>query len=151
MDSVDNAILSCLMENSRMRTSEIAKKLSMSVSSISERIRRLERSGIIEQYTIKLNPAKTNRSFQVMIGISVEHPRYIDVLSAMLLEEPNVVECYTLTGDVDYMARVSATSPEHFQEIHRRIVKIEGIKAVKTYYILNTETNPRYNPLPRLP
>lgn len=147
MDSVDRAILSCLRENARMSASAISARVNLSVSSVGERIRKLERSGIIEKYTVSLNNAHLNRAFQALIGISVSHPRYIDSLSQALMQDPNVAECYTLTGDVDYMARVSARSPEHFQQIHRRIALMEGVKSIKSFYILETSQNPRFDPL----
>ena len=147
MDSTDRVILSCLRENARISASEISARVGLSVSSVGERIRKLERSGAVEKYTVVLNPARLNRAFQAMIGISVAHPRYIDSLSEAIMEDPNVVECYTLTGDVDYMARVSARSPEHFQQIHRRIARMDGVKAIKSYYILETSQNPRFDPL----
>ena len=45
------------------------------------------------------------------------------------------------------MARISATSPEHFQQIHHRISRLEGVKSIKSYYVLSAHANPRYNPL----
>ncbi len=147
MDHIDSVILSCLCENARVRASEIAQRVGMSVSSVGERIRKLERSGVIQQYTVKLDPAKLNRSFQAIIGIQTEHPRYIDSLTEALLDEPDVVECFTVTGDVDFMARISATSPEHFQQIHHRISRLEGVKSIKSYYILGVRSNPKYNPV----
>ncbi|MDD7447257.1 MAG: Lrp/AsnC family transcriptional regulator [Clostridiales bacterium] len=147
MDQIDSVILSCLSKNARMRASEIAELVGMSVSSVGERIRKLERSGVIQQYTVKLDPTKLNRSFQAIIGIQTEHPRYIDYLTEALMDDPNVVECVTLTGDMDFMARVSATSPEHFQQIHHRISQLEGVKGIKSYYILGTRSNPKYNPV----
>lgn len=147
MDSIDSDILSCLCENARMRASEIAERVGMSVSSVGERIRKLERSGVIQQYTVRLDPSRLNRSFEAIIGISIDHPRFIDPLTVALLEDPNVVECYTLTGDFDFMARISATSPEHFQQIHHRISRLEGVKSIKSYYVLSAHANPRYNPL----
>lgn len=147
MDGTDKSILQCLTENGRMRANEIAKRLDMSVSCVTERIRKLEQNGVITGYTAVLDPKKMNRGLQALIGISVGNPKYLDVLSKELMRDPNVVECYTLTGDFDYMARVVARSSEHFQQIHYRIAKMDGVIGIKTYLVLGTETNPGYDPL----
>ena len=147
MDAIDKKILVCLTENGRMRASEIASRLEMSVSGVTDRIKKLEAAGVIRGYTALLDPAKVNRGFQALIGISVGNPKYLDILSKELMKNPYVMECYTLTGDYDYMARVSARSSEHFQQIHYGIAKMEGVIGIKTYLVLGTETNPLYDPL----
>ncbi len=138
MDSIDLLIIDCLTENARMRTSEIAKKADMSVSAIAERIKKLEENGTIMQYTAVLDRSKMGKSFQAMIGISTEHPKYMNTLSKQIMEDPNIVECLTLTGDLDFLLKVSAASPEHFQQIHLRIAGLEGVKSIKSYFVLQT-------------
>ena len=59
----------------------------------------------------------------------------------MISADPHVVSFYILTGDLDFLASVYAVSTEEFRQVHRAIAGIEGVSAVKTYYILGTRSN----------
>ena len=74
LDNVDFAILNCLKENARMTSSEIGKKINLSVSAVIERIKKLEKNQIIQGYTVSLNQAKMGNSLTAIMEVSLEHP-----------------------------------------------------------------------------
>ena len=141
MDNIDLKIISMLKKNARVSASAISKEVGLAVSSVTERIRRLENQGIILQYTTVIDNSKIEGGITAMIGIKIEHTRYIDSITDILSADPHVVSLYILTGDLDYLASIYAVSTEEFRKIHRTIANIEGIASVKTYYILGTKTN----------
>ena len=141
MDSTDLKIVSMLKKNARVSASAIAKEVGLAVSSVTERIRRLETQGVILQYTAVIDNSKIEGGITAMIGIKIEHTRYIDPLTDVLAADPHVVSLYVLTGDLDFLASVYAVSTEEFRQVHRRITNMEGVSAVKTYYILSTRSN----------
>ena len=141
MDSTDLKIISMLKKNARVSASAIAKEVGLAVSSVTERIRRLENQNVILQYTAVVEESKIEGGITAMIGIKIEHTRYIDKVADMISADPHVVSFYILAGDLDFLASVYAVSTEEFRQVHRAIAGIEGVSAVKTYYILGTRSN----------
>ena len=141
MDSIDLKIVSMLKKNARVSASAIAKEVGLAVSSVTERIRRLENQGVILQYTALVDHSKIEGGITAMIGIKIEHTRYIDEVADAISNDPHVVTFYTLTGDLDFLASVYAVSTEEFRQVHRAIAGLEGVAAVKTYYILGTRSS----------
>ena len=141
MDSTDLKIVSMLKKNARVSASAIAKEVGLAVSSVTERMRRLESQGVILQYTAIVDNAKIEGGITAMIGIKIEHTRYIDKLADIISSDPHVVSFYILTGDLDYIATIYAVSTEEFRQVHRSIAGLEGVASVKTYYILSTKSN----------
>ena len=141
MDSIDLKIVSMLKKNARVSASAIAKEVGLAVSSVTERIRRLESQGVILQYTALVDHSKIEGGITAMIGIKIEHTRYIDEVADAISNDPHVVTFYTLTGDLDFLASVYAVSTEEFRQVHRAIAGLEGVAAVKTYYILGTRSS----------
>ena len=141
MDSTDLKIISMLKKNARVSASAIAKEVGLAVSSVTERIRRLELQGVILQYTAVVDNSKIEGGITAMIGIKIEHTRYIDQVTDILSTDPHVVSLYVLTGDLDFLASVYAVSTEEFRQVLHRIANLEGVSAVKTYYILSTRSN----------
>ena len=76
MDSIDVKILGCLKENARQNASAIGEYVNMSVSAVIERIKKLENSGVIQQYTLLLDTKKIGKDISAFISVSLEHPKY---------------------------------------------------------------------------
>ena len=141
MDSTDLRIVAILKKNARTSASAIAKEVGLAVSSVTERIRRLEAQGVILQYTAIVDHTKVEGGITAMIGIKIEHTRYIDTLAEKISSDPHVVSFYILTGDLDFLVSVYTITTEDFRQVHRTIANMEGVASVKTYYILGTRSN----------
>ena len=81
MDNIDIKILNLLKQNARMSASEIGEKINLSVSAVLERIKKLEKSGIIKQYTLILDPKLINKDVSAFISIGLDHPNTMKALS----------------------------------------------------------------------
>lgn len=136
MDQMDMEILNCLRENARLSASKISRKVNLSVSSVLERIHRMEEQDVILRHTTVVDQAKLGRPLTMVMGISMESPQYYDSFERKILEEPDVVECEYLTGNMDYLLRVTAQSHEHLQDLHHRIAVLEGVASITSYYVL---------------
>ena len=75
---MDRSILRCLSENSRQSATEISQKVHLSVAAVIERIRKLERNGVIVQYTIIVDQPKVGNDVAALMEVSLEHPKYYD-------------------------------------------------------------------------
>lgn len=147
MDSIDYQILSILKENARKKASDISKEIHLSVSTVIERIRKLESSGVIESYTIITNEYKAGNVLTALMEISLDHPRYNETFSLKVMEHPNIISCYYLTGDFDFMVKINCRSPEHLEQIHKWIKDQDGVRSTKTHIVLRNIKN-IYSSLP---
>ena len=106
MDNIDLQILSILKDNARMKASAIANVVNLSVSAVTERIKKLETSGIIEKYTLMVDQTKIGNDVSAVIEVAIEHPRYIDSFINLVTSIPNIISCYCVTGDYDFILKV---------------------------------------------
>ena len=141
MDILDYKILSLLKTNAREKASAISREIHLSVSSVIERIHKLETSGIIQSYTIITDEAAIGNDLTTLMEISLEHPRFTENFVQYIKSNPNIVSCYYLTGEFDYMLKICCHSSKELDEIHREIKQQEGIRMTRTHYVLRTEKN----------
>ena len=125
MDHLDYQILTQLRENARQSASDISKTIHLSVSTVIDRIRKLERSGLISSYTVITNDSQLrNEDF-----IRTIH------------ENPNIIACYYLTGEFDFLLKICCRSSEHLEQIHNSIKDCPGVRLTRTHYVLRTVKN----------
>ena len=147
MDKLDYRILQHLKNNAREKASDIGKAIHLSVSTVIDRIHKMEDSGIIQSYTVITNDAKTGNDVTALIEISLEHPRINDEFVTHIQHHPNIVSCYYLTGNYDYMLKISCRSSEHLEEIHHWLKDQPGVCQTQTHFVLRTVKN-IYSSLP---
>ncbi len=138
MDDIDRKILCCLKENARVKASVISEQISLSVSSVIERIRKLEQGGVITGYTVLLNQKELGNEMVALMEVRLEHPKYYDAFTQMVKDTPHIVSCYYLTGDFDFMLKIFTDSADGLELLHRRIKSMDGISATKTHLVLKT-------------
>ena len=147
MDGMDIKILHCLKKNAREKASEISKEIHLAVSTVIERIRKMESSGIIQSYTIILDEKKLGNDVTALMEVSLEHPKYYDAFTEMIQSNPNIVSCYYMTGDFDFILKLICKSSEHLENIHRTIKGQNGVSATRTHYVLKNVKN-SYSTIP---
>lgn len=146
MDSVDHKIIALLKQNARMSASDIAKKIHLSVPAVSERLRKLNKSGAIEQYTIRLNRKKMNLNLVAYIQLIIEQKAYQEEFKGRLLafkeaieSSKNVLECYHTAGEYDFMIKVQAADTQGLEDfIINDLKRIPGIIRTNTIITLGT-------------
>lgn len=141
MDSLDYKILKLLKENARIKASDISKEIHLSVSTVLERIHKLEKTGIIESYTIITNDQVLGNDLVALMEVSLSSPQYNDSFVAEVKENPNVISCYYVTGNFDYILKVACSSSAHLEELHKWLNSRKGVRQICTHFILNTIKN----------
>lgn len=137
MDNIDAKILHCLTQDARMNASQISQNVSLSVSAVIERMKKLEASGLIRGYTAIIDERLAGYDVQALISIRLEHPKYNQEFSQQMCNHERVMECFYITGDFDYMARISAGSTEELTKVLYDIKNIPGVSLTRTYVILD--------------
>ena len=138
MDSIDVKIIECLKANSRENASVIGSKVNMSVSAVIERIKKLEASGIIKQYSLVLDKEKLGLDLAAFISVSMEHPKYNDDFINFISRNPQIVECHYITGDFDFILKICTTSGKGLEKLVNEIKSVRGVSLTKTLVVLST-------------
>lgn len=113
----------------------------MSLSAVSERIKKLESSGIIKQYTAILDARKLGKGTTAFISVRLEHPKYNEHFMESMKTHPEVIECYYLTGDFDYLLKIITSSTDTLSEVLNVVKSIRGVSHTKTVVVLSTVKN----------
>jgi Lrp/AsnC family leucine-responsive transcriptional regulator len=146
MDKTDSKIIRLLVENSRISGADIARKINLSLPAVTERLRKLSRAGIIDQYTIRVNREKLSLKLLAFINVWIDHTKSTNVkeqISAM----GEVLECHHVAGDCDLLLKVLVTDTAALEELLvSKIKMIKGVTRTSTTIILSSykeEINPK--------
>ena len=140
LDSLDIQILTRLKKNARMKASQISEEIGLSVSSVTERIKKLEKSGVISSYTVLINQKTIGNDVTALMEVSLEHPKFYDSFAEMIEKERNVISCDYISGDFDFMLKIVAPS-EKLEETHRKIKSLPGVSGTRTNVVLRALKN----------
>lgn len=118
LDSIDKKLLMLLQEDSKKTTKELSLKLNLSVTAVYERIKKLEREKVIKNYVALLNPSMVDKGFVVFCHVKlIQHSREcISVFEKEIIQLPEVLECFHVSGDYDYILKVTVGSMEEYRE-----------------------------------
>ncbi|MDH0836039.1 Lrp/AsnC ligand binding domain-containing protein [Acinetobacter johnsonii] len=107
LDRIDQQILDILQHDGRIVISELASRVNLSTTPCSERVKRLERDGIIMGYYARLNPQLVDRNLLVFLEIklSAKSGDVFDQVARDLVEIPEVLECHLISGEFDYLVK----------------------------------------------
>ena len=141
MDSVDARILKLLQKNARITASDIGAEINLSVPAVSERLKKLESSGIISQYTAIINPAHLKKDLTAIMFISLERPKFTDRFVEFVKDEEEILECHYLAGDFDYSLKIITENTGTLEALLNRIKSIQGVQKTRTIVVLSTVKN----------
>ena len=138
MDIIDYSILACLKENSRENATAIGAKINLSTSAVIERIKKMESTGLIEQYTTIINQSALGRETTAFISVSLEHPRFNEEFIRLVKENSSIAEFHYIAGDFDFILKVITKNGKTLESVLHFIKSINGISLTRTYVVLST-------------
>jgi Lrp/AsnC family leucine-responsive transcriptional regulator len=141
VDNIDIKIIKLLQENARVTASEIAGNINLSVPAVSERLKKLESSGVIKQYTAIVDPVHMNKTLMAIVFITLERPRFADTFAEFVKKQNDILECHYLAGDFDYALKVVTENTTTLQELLDRIKSLQCVQKTRTTVILSTAKN----------
>ena len=137
MDHIDIKILRYLTKDARMNASQISQKVNLSISAVIERMKKMEASGLIKGYTAVIDEKLAGFNVQAMISIRLEHPKYNQEFNRQMCSHERVMECFYITGDFDYIARIGVASTDELTKVLHDIKQIPGVSLTRTYVVLD--------------
>lgn len=152
LDAIDFKILEELQNDGSLSNVELAKRVHLSPSPCLNRVRSLQAAGVINRYVAIANPAALGLDLNVFISISLrsQNKEALAAFEQRISEHDEVMECYLMTGDSDYLIRVAVANIaalEHF--ILEQLTPIPGIEKIRSAFTLKQVRYKTALPLPR--
>lgn len=135
LDDKGRLLVAALKRNARESLVSLARRIDLSRSATQERLRRLEREGVIAGYTVKLGKTETPAT-AAQLSITFAPGKTCQQVVPQLRPISEIVSCTSLAGPIDLMLRVECSSNAALETIRRRIAAIPGIAAVSTHVVL---------------
>lgn len=139
LDEKDLAILKLLQQNARYTVKEIADTIHLTTTPVHERIKRMEASGVIRQYATLLDPAKVKKGLMVICYVSLkQHNKTAGTkFIKSIMEMDEVIECYNISGDFDFMLKVVAENMDDYYHFHvHKLSEAENIGHVQSVFVM---------------
>ncbi len=141
LDKLDQKILAELQRDGRLSHVELAARVGLTPTPCTRRVRELESAGVIQGYTAVLDPRKVGHAIQAMIQIKLE--RHSDDVAERfrreLLERPEVMACYVMTGEMDFLVHVVVRDIDALSDFTlRRLLRLSGVRDVRSSIVLET-------------
>ncbi len=141
LDKINKEILDIIQENSSITNSELAKIVGLAPASTLERVRKLEKSGIIKKYVALIDAEKVGKEIIAIVIINMaEHSvNTQNQFNSHIMKFPEVLECHRLAGDKDYIIKVVTEDIKSYEAFSvEKLGKIPGIARINTYFVLST-------------
>ncbi|HEY5689793.1 MAG TPA: Lrp/AsnC family transcriptional regulator [Yeosuana sp.] len=140
LDSIDKQILVLLQEDCKRTNKELSNKLNLSVTAIYERIKKLEKEGIINKYVALLKNEKIEKAFVAFCHIKlIQHSQeYVMKFEREVANLSEVLECYHISGDYDYLLKVIVKDMEAFREFMvNKLTNINHIGSTHSMFVIS--------------
>jgi Lrp/AsnC family transcriptional regulator, leucine-responsive regulatory protein len=141
LDHIDNKILDILQKNGRITNAELAKRIGMSPPPMLERVRKLEKKGIIRKYVALIDPDAVGKGTIAFVAVSLDRHliKSIGQFTRSIERLPEVMECYHITGEDDYLLKVAVRDIHEYEDfILKKLTKFPALSKIKTSFVLST-------------
>lgn len=144
LDTIDKQLLNLLQENSKKTNKELSLNLKMSVTAIYERIRKLERAGVITRYVALIKPEKVDRSFTAFCQIKlVQHTKgNVTRFESQVAKLSEVLEVFHVSGEYDYILKVMVKDMEAYREFMlNKLTALDHIGSTQSTFVISPVKN----------
>lgn len=144
LDAIDRAILSELQRDAKVPNITLAERVGLSPSACSRRVSALESEGVIESYEARLSSKVLGHPIVVIVFISLEgqSEKHLADFESAVKRCPNVLVCYLMSGESDYMLRIATRDVEDFERIHKEwLSKMPGVVRMTSSFTLREVIN----------
>ncbi len=147
IDEIDIKILKHLQRDGRAQRNRIAEMVGLSVPSVSERMRKLEDRKLIEGYYAVLNARKFHFDITAFIFVEVDSSSYYETFVNYALNDPEVLECHSITGEGSHVLKVRTTDTASFEQLLSRVQSWDGVKKTRSNLVLSSFKETRELPV----
>lgn len=141
MDAIDHKILMQLQKNAKQNTKELAAKVGLSVTPTYERIRKLERRGVIKSYVALLDRKKIGKELiaYCQVTLAKQQKKMADNFKREVLLLPDIMECHEVSGNFDYLLKIAVDDIGAFHVfLNEKLSSIDGIATIHSSFVLHS-------------
>lgn len=138
MDTIDVEIIGILQENARTPVSDISKKVNLSPPAVADRIKKMVDCGIIKKFTTILEPNLTGKELEALLFVTLRGTKPATKFLELLEVEKEILSCFYLAGDYDYMIRISTKNTATLEKLLARLRNLHEFARTRTIIVLKT-------------
>lgn len=140
LDATDGRILALVQRDGKLAQAEIARRVGLSTAAVNERLRKLERGGVIRRWVAQVDPQAVGASITAFVEVFIEHPKLERGFVESMRKLDDVLECHHITGEFSLLLKVRARDMAALQELllHQLNAR-EGVRQTRTVMVLSTE------------
>ena len=140
IDDIDHSILKKLQENGRLSNVQLAAAVGLSESACLRRVKLLEENGIIDRYVMLINQVAIGKPHNVFVRVTLDGQQRekLTAFEAEVSRVAEVMECYLMAGDFDYLLRVITRDNADYVRVHNKLTSLPGVMRVQSSFALKT-------------
>ena len=150
LDRYDRAIVRLLQQDARITNTLLAEKVNLSESACLRRVRALEQAGLIQGYTALIDQHKAGFPVNVFVSISLDRQSQagLEAFESAVRKVPEVMECYLMSGEYDFLLRVVLADTADFERLHsQHLTRLPNVARVHSSFALRTVQKSRELPV----
>ena len=137
LDEIDRKIIRVLEKDARTSLRKISELVDVSLGTVSNRVKKMERNGVIRGYSVILNPDEIGWELNVVIGLRIQKGRLIEI-QEKIAKDSRVHGVYDVTGDFDSMVIAREKNRNDLDDLSKNVLSIDGVERSITHLVLNT-------------
>ena len=139
MDQIDRDLLAHLQRNAKLTYAELGRRVGLVVSTVNERLKKLQARGVIRAYVAVVNPKALGLDICAFVQVLMTEPSLESAFVAQMHELPEVQECHCITGEFSYLLKVRVSDTTHLEAFLREQIKsVAGVARTQTMIALST-------------
>lgn len=144
MDQTDRRILRLLQRDGRMTNVELARHAHLSPPATHDRVRRLQEDGVIQGFTVRLDPLMLDRALLIFVEVTLDRTStgIFEEFAAAVRRSPEIMECHMVAGGFDYLIKVRVRDMDAYRTfLGESLVRLPGIRQTHTYTVMEEVKN----------
>ena len=154
LDEIDRKIIAALQADGRLPIVDLANQVGLSATPCQRRVKRLEEEGLIVRYAALVSPAAMGFGLQALVEVTLDDhsEKTVEAFEAAIRARAEVVACYAVTGDMDFLLHVFATDLASFSDFAlKALLRMPGVKGTRSSFIMQAiKSDLAWAPAPRL-
>lgn len=140
IDAIDLLILAALQKNGRLSNVQLSDQIGLSESACLRRVRQLEKTGVIDRYVMLINQGEIGKPGTVFVRVTLEGQQQEKLLQfeKEIIKVKDVMECYLMSGDSDYLLRIIIRDNDDYMRIHNCLTSLPGVQRVQSSFAMKT-------------
>jgi Lrp/AsnC family leucine-responsive transcriptional regulator len=151
MDDIDHVLIEALRRDGRASWAELGRLVGLSGPSVTDRVARLESTGVITGYHAAVDPVALGRTVAALVGVYLSDTSDQDAVAVALEKLEEIEDCWFVAGDESFTVKVRVTDVAGLERTLSRLRKIRGIARTRTTVVLSTKWEARVSPAEQAP